>query len=120
MGRRLVRVADTNLAGYESLAGAIEGMDVPPELNRLDHKDDERIRGLARKLDVDPDAVEETQPTEAEVVAVQLERVPVPAWLRKAHHGSLRARCASLLFQHGVHAPARRSFECVTNSASGS
>jgi hypothetical protein len=32
-------------------------MDVPPELNRLDHKEDERIHGLARKLDVDPDLV---------------------------------------------------------------
>jgi hypothetical protein len=74
---------DTNLAGYESGTGTIEGIDVPPELKRLDHIDDERIRGLARTLDVDPDAVEDTQATEAEVVAVQLERVPVPAWLRK-------------------------------------
>jgi len=74
---------DTNLAAYESAAGTIEGVEPPPALNRLDHKDDERIRGLARKLDVDPDVVEEIQPTEAEVMAVQLERVPVPAWLRK-------------------------------------
>lgn len=74
---------DTNLAAYESAAGTIEGLDGPAELNRLDHKDDKRIRSLAQKVGVDPDEVEEIQPTQEEVVAVQLERVPVPAWLRK-------------------------------------
>ena len=52
---------DTNLAAYESAAGTIEGVEPPPELNHLDHKDDERIRGLARKLDVEPeDAIRAT------------------------------------------------------------
>lgn len=76
---------DTNLAAYESAVGIEElaAQVNPAELNRLEHKDDPRIRGLARKLDVDPDTVEEDQPTEAEVQAVQQERVPVPAWLRK-------------------------------------
>src|SRR5262249_58464312 len=48
----------------------------------MPHKDDERLRRLARKLNVDPDTVEQNQPTEAEVAAVRAERVPVPAWLR--------------------------------------
>ena len=76
---------DTNLAAYESAIGGIEAIgaaDAPGELNHLEHKDDDRIRRLARQLDVDPDKVEETQPTETEVLAVQQERVPVPAWLR--------------------------------------
>lgn len=77
---------DTNLAAYESAFGGVEGLpthEEPAELNRLEHKDDERIRGLARRLDIDPDTVEENQPTPQEVAAVQQERVPVPAWLRK-------------------------------------
>lgn len=74
---------DPNVAAYESAAGAIEGLEAQAGLNELAHKDDPRIRGLARKLDVDPDVVEEIQPSEAEVLAVQQERVPVPAWLRK-------------------------------------
>jgi hypothetical protein len=73
---------DTNLAAYESAASdlAIEGA---ADLRNMPHKDDERIRQLARKLDVDPDTVEENQPTAAEVAAVREELVPVPAWLRK-------------------------------------
>jgi hypothetical protein len=76
---------DTNLAAYEAAFGSIERAvgGGPDQLNRLEHADDPRIRGLARKLDVDPDSIEEQQPTEGEVLAVQQERVPVPAWLRK-------------------------------------
>ena len=76
---------DTDLAAYEKSVGTLEGItgEGPAELNRLEHKDDPRIRGLAEKLEVNPDNVEESQPTQAEIVAVQLERVPVPAWLRK-------------------------------------
>jgi pimeloyl-ACP methyl ester carboxylesterase len=76
---------DTNLAAYESAVGSLEGLsgEGAAELNRLDHKDDPRIRSLARKFDVDPDRIEQEQPTDAEVAAVQQERVPVPAWLRK-------------------------------------
>src|SRR5688572_1194419 len=48
----------------------------------MPHKNDERLRRLAERLDVDPDRVEENQPTEAELAAVRAERVPVPAWLR--------------------------------------
>jgi hypothetical protein len=75
---------DTNLAAYESAMGDIEGLGAGPEkLNELPHKNDERLRNLARRLDVDPETVEENQPTEVEVAAVREERVPVPAWLRK-------------------------------------
>jgi hypothetical protein len=74
---------DTNLAAYES-AGTIDlALDESPDLRDMPHKDDERIRQLALKLDVNPDTVEEDQPTEAEVAAVRMELVPVPAWLRK-------------------------------------
>jgi hypothetical protein len=74
---------DTNLAAYESALGGVECLtSANGDLNHLEHKDDERIRRLARSLDVDPDAVEEIQPTKTEVLAVQQERVPVPAWLR--------------------------------------
>ena len=74
---------DTNLAAYESAMGTIEGLGGAADLSEMPHKDDERLRRLARTLDVDPDAVEESQPTEAEVQAVREERVPVPPWLRK-------------------------------------
>src|SRR3954453_5721099 len=76
---------DTDLAAYESAIGGIEcaaAQDGSGAINKLEHKDDERIRRLARTLDVNPDAVEEMQPTAGEVLAVQQERVPVPAWLR--------------------------------------
>lgn len=74
---------DVDLAAYESAAGTIEALDESPDLREMPHKDDERIRRLARKLDVDPDSIEENQPTEAELAAVRAERVPVPAWLRR-------------------------------------
>jgi hypothetical protein len=74
---------DVNLAAYESATGDIEALGSPASLEEMPHKDDPRIRRLAQKLDVDPDTVEENQPTEAEIAAVREERVPVPAWLRK-------------------------------------
>jgi hypothetical protein len=73
---------DENLAAYESVGGDIE-IGAAADLREMSHKDDPRIRGLALKLGVDPDTVEEDQPTELEVAAVRAERVPVPAWLRK-------------------------------------
>ena len=98
---------DMNLAGYESAAGTIEGIYATPELNSLDHKDDERIRGLARKLDVDPDVVEEIQPTEAEMVAVQLECAGSRV-ASETHHGALCPGRTPLFLQYGVHAAAWR------------
>ena len=74
---------DSNLAAYEAALGDIDGLGAAPELQEMVHKDDERLRRLAVKLDVDPDTVEENQPTELELAAVRAERVPVPAWLRK-------------------------------------
>src|SRR5262249_48373235 len=69
---------DTNLAAYESAVGDIEALNGAADLRQMPHKDDERLRRLARKLNVDPDTVEQNQPTEAEVAAVRAERVPVP------------------------------------------
>lgn len=74
---------DTNLAAYESAVGDTEGLGAATDLNRMEHKDDDRFRRLAAKLDVNPDTVEQEQPTPAEIEAVRAERVPVPAWLRK-------------------------------------
>ncbi|PWT82372.1 MAG: hypothetical protein C5B57_08780 [Blastocatellia bacterium] len=74
---------DTNLAAYENVGGDIEALNDATDLRTMPHKDDERLRRLARTLDVDPDTVEENQPTPAELAAVRAERVPVPAWLRK-------------------------------------
>lgn len=74
---------DLNLAAYESAVGDIEGLGAAASFQDMPHKDDPRLRRLARTLDVDPDTVEEDQPTEAEIAAVREERVPVPAWLRK-------------------------------------
>src|SRR5262249_50735700 len=75
-----------NLAAFESAVGEIEALgDGAPHttLTLLPHKDDERLRRLARTLDVDLDTVEEFQPTQAEISAVREERVPVPGWVRK-------------------------------------
>jgi hypothetical protein len=75
---------DTNLAAYESVGGDIEALGgAAADLQQMPHKNDERLRRLARKLDVDPDTVETNQPTEGELAAVRAERVPVPPWLRK-------------------------------------
>jgi hypothetical protein len=74
---------DTDLAAYETAAAIETDVAESPDLRQVTHKDDPRIRSLARKLDVDPDAIEEMQPTAAEIAAVKMERVPVPAWLRK-------------------------------------
>ena len=74
---------DTNLAAYETLGALDAAIDESPDLREMPHKDDPRIRRLELTLGVDPETVEEDQPTEAEVAAVQMERVPVPAWLRK-------------------------------------
>src|SRR5262245_44025906 len=79
----LYALPDMNLAAYETIGALEAAIDESPDLREMPHKDDVRIRRLALKLDVDPDSIEENQPTEAEVAAVQMERVPVPAWLRK-------------------------------------
>jgi hypothetical protein len=73
---------DTNLAAYEKAGGDIEVLSETTDLQSMPFKDDERLRRLARTLGVDPDTVEENQPTQAEVEAVRAERVPVPPWLR--------------------------------------
>jgi len=73
---------DTNLAAYESAVGDIEELNAKPELQTMAHKGDPRVQGLAKALNVNPDAVETNQPTEAEVAAIRAERVPVPPWLR--------------------------------------
>jgi hypothetical protein len=65
------------------VGGDIEALGEITDLRTMPYKDDERLRRLARSLDVDPDTVVENQPTEAEVAAVRSERVPVPPWLRK-------------------------------------
>jgi hypothetical protein len=75
---------DINLAAYESAVGDIETLgDAQPGWQPLVHKDDPRIQQLAQSLDVDLDAVEEEQPSEAEIIAVREERIPIPGWLRK-------------------------------------
>jgi hypothetical protein len=78
---------DTNLAAYESAAGTVEALDDPAtpalDLARLPPEDAARLRRLAARLEVDPEAVTEIPPTPAEVEAVRQERVPVPEWLRK-------------------------------------
>jgi hypothetical protein len=74
---------DTNVAAYETTGALEAAIDESPDLREMPHKDDERVRKLALALDVDPDTVEENQPSEAELTAVRMERVPVPAWLRK-------------------------------------
>ncbi len=74
---------DTNLEAYQSAAAEVEALDEAPDLRAMSYKDDPRVRKLAQTLDVNPDTVEENQPTQAEIAAVRAERVPVPAWLRK-------------------------------------
>jgi len=78
---------DTNLAAYESAAGDIETLDEGPTpplvLNRFPPDHAARVRRLADKVGVDPEAPSDHGPSAEEVAAVRQERVPVPEWLRK-------------------------------------
>jgi hypothetical protein len=97
---------DTNLAAYESAAGDIETLDegpTPPlDLARAPRDHAARVRRLADKVGVDPEAPSDYGPSAAEVAAVRQERVPVPEWLRKrimsrfvrdAHHYFYNQEC---------------------------
>src|SRR5262245_883805 len=78
---------DTNLAAYESAAGDIETLDegpTPPiDLDRLPPDEANRLRRLADKVGVDPEAPSDAGPSAQEVAAVRQARVRVPAWPRK-------------------------------------
>src|SRR5262249_33329146 len=90
---------DTNLAAYESAGGDVEALDegpTPPlDLDCLSPDQAARLRRLANKVGVDPEAPIVDGPSAEEMEAVRHERVPVPAWLlkrimarfvRDAHH----------------------------------
>ena len=75
---------DTNLAAYERAAGDIELCGSPLSPWSPDSSAPEelaRLRRLAERCGVDLSAPD-PMPPEADIAAVQQERVPVPAWLR--------------------------------------
>jgi len=77
----------TNLAAFEAAVGEVETLDSPAgpalDLRRLPAGEAARVRALASRLEVDPEALALEEPPPDDVEAVRQERVPVPPWLRK-------------------------------------
>ena len=75
---------DTNIAAYESATEAVQEMtSLKAAAFPEDISNDPKVRSLAIAIGVDPDNLRMVEPAQEEVAAVQHERVPVPAWLRK-------------------------------------
>ena len=79
---------DENLAAYESAAGAIELIDSPAtdaaawRATDGDPLEREKVRRLAERLGVDPEAADDLAPSAQALADARFERVPVPEWLR--------------------------------------
>jgi hypothetical protein len=77
---------DTDLAAYEA-AASLEALKEAPSPEAVGSFDeiaaDPKLRRLSIAVGVDPEAPGAEEPPPGDIQNVQMERVPVPAWLRK-------------------------------------